>query len=407
MKSIIKSILFICVIQLAFSQVNTTNIQCPNAFRHIEYYENVFNGAGGDEQGMVVIESPSWVQVEIEMNEYWSNDVIISGIPLITGNYQIIVGIVDFNFWIDETALTDVIILNLNVQYPSCEDPESCNYDSTPCLGTNSCNCLYDVMCYVDPCEVTTCDNYPNAECVADYCDGCFAHYFVDGIEVECNEPPTCYSDDDCPNSSLCISSTIDCNMLESPGFCVEQTDYLCNESYIPVCGCDGNNYSNPCEANYMSFMGIDYFGECNESNPQIGDDCIDFNGNYGYLDCTLICVPNAIYENWLGDAICDEGWGPQFNCHEFGFDCGDCNSNWDGSDPLEFCELFTEYFEYCDPLYDTNGDGVLNVLDIIEVINYILYSDELSCSIDYNNDGSMNVLDIVIMVNIILGIEE
>ena len=50
----------------------------------------------------------------------------------------------------------------------------------------------------------------------------------------------------------------------------------------------------------------------------------------------------------------------------------------------------------------DVNGDGVLNVLDVVIVVNMILtgvYQD----SADLNGDGVCNVLDIVALVNLIL----
>ena len=40
------------------------------------------------------------------------------------------------------------------------------------------------VNCFTDPCDVTSCNNYPNAKCVSNYCGGCNAQFFVDGIDV-------------------------------------------------------------------------------------------------------------------------------------------------------------------------------------------------------------------------------
>ena len=50
----------------------------------------------------------------------------------------------------------------------------------------------------------------------------------------------------------------------------------------------------------------------------------------------------------------------------------------------------------------DINGDGLLNVLDVVSMINIILLED---CPIeaDMNSDTFCNVLDIVQLVNIIL----
>ena len=53
--------------------------------------------------------------------------------------------------------------------------------------------------------------------------------------------------------------------------------------------------------------------------------------------------------------------------------------------------------------LGDMNGDGVLNVLDIVILTNLILTGDDSNPAGDLNQDGSLNILDIVSLVNLIL----
>jgi len=53
--------------------------------------------------------------------------------------------------------------------------------------------------------------------------------------------------------------------------------------------------------------------------------------------------------------------------------------------------------------LGDANGDGTLNVLDVVGTVNAVLGNSYDSC-IDINADGTLNVLDIVSLVNLILG---
>jgi len=53
--------------------------------------------------------------------------------------------------------------------------------------------------------------------------------------------------------------------------------------------------------------------------------------------------------------------------------------------------------------LGDMNSDGVLNVLDIVSLVNIILYGGENTAG-DINQDGNINILDVVILVNLILG---
>ncbi len=335
MKISIQTVLLFTLIQFALPQIPTTTIQCPNAYHHVYYEENVFTGAGGDEQSIILIDSPEWITVDFVLNEFWANDVILSGVPDWGGNYQVTVGIVDFNFWADTTVLSEVIELQISVYPPSCDDPESCNYDPIPCLGTNSCNCLYSVECVVDPCEVSTCSNYPDAECTADYCGGCFAEYFVDGLRVNCNEPAICYENEDCPNNSLCVAEIGDCDMTESPGFCIEQADYLCEENNIPVCGCDGNNYSNPCEANYMSFSGVNYFGECESFNCcDVAEDAIEECG--GMPGCF---IPSCTHDCNFEPVQCSGSTGWCWCVDENGNEIdGTAQPSWEG---IPECEDF------------------------------------------------------------------
>jgi len=54
----------------------------------------------------------------------------------------------------------------------------------------------------------------------------------------------------------------------------------------------------------------------------------------------------------------------------------------------------------------DFNYDGVLNVLDIVSIVNVILYGSDDECDIllsDLNSDSEINVLDIVSLINLIL----
>jgi len=56
----------------------------------------------------------------------------------------------------------------------------------------------------------------------------------------------------------------------------------------------------------------------------------------------------------------------------------------------------------------DTNADGLINVIDIVEIVDGILnhgFTDEcVQSSADYNSDGIVNVIDIVEIIELILG---
>jgi len=51
----------------------------------------------------------------------------------------------------------------------------------------------------------------------------------------------------------------------------------------------------------------------------------------------------------------------------------------------------------------DVNGDGILNVLDVVSLVNAILDNAEVDPCADMNNDGMLNVLDVVQLVGLIL----
>ena len=53
--------------------------------------------------------------------------------------------------------------------------------------------------------------------------------------------------------------------------------------------------------------------------------------------------------------------------------------------------------------LGDMNGDGDLNILDVVILANLILSGDNSNAEGDLNQDGDQNILDIVSLVNLIL----
>ena len=51
----------------------------------------------------------------------------------------------------------------------------------------------------------------------------------------------------------------------------------------------------------------------------------------------------------------------------------------------------------------DLNEDGLLNILDLVMLVNIILYDEYGSPAADVNGDGVYNILDVVMLANIIL----
>ena len=54
----------------------------------------------------------------------------------------------------------------------------------------------------------------------------------------------------------------------------------------------------------------------------------------------------------------------------------------------------------------DLNVDGILNIIDIVQIVGLILTDSEYTCSADSNSDGVVNILDVIQLVQNILGIE-
>ena len=52
--------------------------------------------------------------------------------------------------------------------------------------------------------------------------------------------------------------------------------------------------------------------------------------------------------------------------------------------------------------LGDSNGDTLLNVLDVVLLVNLVLAPAYEECA-DINSDGILNVLDVVLLVNFVL----
>eukprot|EP01095_Lingulamoeba_sp_RSL-Kostka_P015839 TRINITY_DN744_c0_g4_i1.p2 TRINITY_DN744_c0_g4~~TRINITY_DN744_c0_g4_i1.p2 ORF type:complete len:230 (-),score=91.31 TRINITY_DN744_c0_g4_i1:132-821(-) len=89
-----------------------------------------------------------------------------------------------------------------------------------------------------------------------------------------------CIRNSDCENNEWCLFPQ---GLCGGTGTCEEIGIFDCTAEYLPVCGCDGNNYGNACSA-LSNQMSIDYDGVCDDD----GDDNIedDNNNEDDDLDC-------------------------------------------------------------------------------------------------------------------------
>ena len=83
--------------------------------------------------------------------------------------------------------------------------------------------------------------------------------------------------------------------------------------------------------------------------------------------------------------------------------------SNWLSSESLmasgDYGTPGNDNFLNCENNLDINLDQLINVLDVILLVNYIIgeSNNENFCSLDFDSDGNINIIDVVYMINYIL----
>ena len=151
----------------------------------------------------------------------------------------------------------------------------------------------------------------------------------------------------------------------EIPSDC--DPDLMCGEA---ITCCDGLLFPTTCCAENCD----EPIGECSE--------CED-----GEIDSSNPCNPMECWDGQWFEIIID-------CAEEMGVPCegGVYIPPADG----ECCST-------CIILGDIGGDGLLNVLDVVAMVNLVLSGgyDEVA---DMNEDGLLNVLDVVLLVGVILG---
>lgn len=170
--------------------------------------------------------------------------------------------------------------------------------------------------------------------------------------------------------------------------------------------------------------------------------------------DCDGVCFDESLL-SWIGDGYCDDGtYGVNFLCEEYNWDDGDCEAeqnqgekevaethmptitrdwmligttnqlNYTHTGTFEGCfyvtadDIYLGYNEsepsntscagFCPGMMgDVTDDYQVNVLDIVQIVQYILSGEGFDeCQIyyaDLTGDGAVNVLDIVQIVSLIL----
>ena len=121
------------------------------------------------------------------------------------------------------------------------------------------------------------------------------------------------------------------------------------------------------------------------------GNEIWSLNGKYVYGDWCTGDIWALTYSD-IGEHINEHLLSTDINITSFGID---------ENQELLFCGNENIY-KIISSEGDLNGDGNLDVLDVVNLINLIL-SGEYNEIVDMNNDNLVNILDVVILVGIIL----
>lgn len=177
------------------------------------------------------------------------------------------------------TCADDEVVAVINHCY-QCVDPNTCEAPAPSCDDGSQLHPLCDI--------VPACENGTTPAVI----NGCF----------ECVDPNTCAPAEgrmcggiaglQCPDGQVCQMDAGMCNVSDAAGTCVFGGD-VCPAVYDPVCGCDGNTYSNSCVATSVG-VSIDHDGEC--LPPDTGGDC----GGIAGLTCD-----RGEYCAYEADAMC------------------------------------------------------------------------------------------------------
>jgi hypothetical protein len=155
------------------------------------------------------------------------------------------------------------------------------------------------------------------------------------------------------------------------------------NEGWLADGWCDTINNNEVCGWDNGDCCPTECTDTVSNGCPENPGGCYAGDGVYDYCGNCTVCSDCGSSDNAAGGDCFGDGVG----------DGDDCV----GADP---CAEFAG-------TGDVSADGLVNVLDIVAIVNYILDTSEFDecqlASADLSGDGLVNVLDIVSIVNLIL----
>ncbi|XP_065315536.1 kielin/chordin-like protein [Gordionus sp. m RMFG-2023] len=205
------------------------------------------------------------------------------------------------------------------------------------------------VNCLVDPCQLSKCPTHPNAECRANYCGGCNADFYLYGKKVSCES-----ENSKCPPPKHIFNCFVDpCQFAK----CQAYPSAECRSNYCG--GCNADFYLNNKKVSCLKSVCppdkpivnclVDpcQFAKC-PANPKAecrsnycGGCNADFYLNNEKISCEkeLLCPPDKPIVNCLVDpcqfAKCP--MNPKADCRSNY--CGGCNANFYLNEQKVSCE--------------------------------------------------------------------
>ena len=134
-----------------------------------------------------------------------------------------------------------------------------------------------------------------------------------------------------------------------------------------------------------------------------VESDCMENCPGWGNIWTQLELDDNAeiIYAN--PEFQNEEEWSFTLNESSPCIDSGNPNLPLDNDGTTSDIGSIPYNSQFCSNLGDVNNDNVINVLDVVEMINCILFSENCTICFDINEDNEYNILDILVIINIII----